>query len=273
MCTANKYIKTSPLDSGYNQDMYYTVIIPLILGWLSGWLVNYFADGLPLTRKLSHPACPACQTKVKWSDYLFFRECSHCGKRRNLRTFIIQFLMVVATVWIWIFPGQALPFPLGFILLIFLAVVLIIDLEHRVILHPISIIGAILSLAIGIFLRSGQSLTFGITSTLLGGATGFGIMLVFYFLGEVFVKRMAKKRGLSSDEVALGFGDVNLSGILGLLLGWQLIFVCLFFAILVGGLVSLVIIVGMLIAKKYKAFTAIPYAPFLILSAVYFLFR
>ena len=98
-------------------------------------------------------------------------------------------------------------------------------------------------------------------------------MLVFYFLGEFFVKRMAKKRGLSSDEVALGFGDVNLSGILGLLLGWQLIFVCLFFAILVGGLVSLVIIVGMLIAKKYKAFTAIPYAPFLILSAVYFLFR
>ncbi|MGA2503966.1 MAG: prepilin peptidase [Anaerolineales bacterium] len=266
-------IKASLLDSGYNQAMNYLVIVPLILGWLSGWLVNYLADVLPLTRKFTRPTCPACQTKFAWSDYLPFRKCTNCGKRRTLRTFFVQGLMVVAAVWIWIFQGRALPFPLGIILLIYLAVVFIIDLEHRVVLHPVSIIGAVLSLGIGIFLRSGQSLTYGITSTLLGGITGFGIMLVFYFLGELFVKRMAKKGGLASDEVALGFGDVSLSGILGLLLGWQLIFVCLFFAILVGGVVSLVVIVGMLIAKKYKAFTAIPYAPFLILSAVYFLFR
>jgi leader peptidase (prepilin peptidase)/N-methyltransferase len=253
--------------------MDYKLIIPLIIGWFSGWLVNYLADVLPVTRKLSRPTCRVCQQNINWSDYLFFRKCSSCGKQRILRTFIIQVLMVFATVWIWIFQGQALPFPLGIILLIYLAVVLIIDLEYRVILHPVSITGAVLSLGIGIFLRSGQSLLVGITSTLLGGAIGFGIMLVFYFLGELFVKRMSKKGGLSSDEVALGFGDVSLSGILGLLLGGQFIFVSLFFAILVGGLVSLVIITAMLIAKKYKAFTAIPYAPFLILSAVYFLFR
>jgi len=42
--------------------------------------------------------------------------------------------------------------------------------------------------------------------------------------------------------------------------------------VLAGGLISLFIIVGMLIAKKYKAFTAIPYAPFLILSALYLLY-
>jgi leader peptidase (prepilin peptidase)/N-methyltransferase len=173
--------------------------------------------------------------------------------------------MTVAPVWIWIFPGHSLPFLLAFVLLAYLAVVLVIDLEHRVVLHPVSITGAVLGLGIGIYIN-------GITSTLLGGAVGFGIMLVFYFLGELFVKRMSKKRGMSSDEVALGFGDVNLSGILGLLLGLKII-ICLFFAILVGGLVSLVIILGMLAARKYKAFTAIPYAPFLILSALYFLFR
>jgi leader peptidase (prepilin peptidase)/N-methyltransferase len=253
--------------------MNYLIGLPFILGWLSGWLVNYLADVLPETRKFKRPTCPACKAKFKWTNYLLFRKCSNCGKRRSPRTFFIQGLMLVAILWIWVFHGQALPFPLGIILLIYLAVVLIIDLEHRVILHPVSILGAFLGLGVGIYLRSGPSLIFGITSTLLGGATGFGIMLVFYFLGELFVKRMSKKGGLASDEVALGFGDVSLSGILGLLLGWQLIFVCLFFAILVGGVVSLVIIVGMLIAKKYKAFTAIPYAPFLILSAIYFLFR
>jgi len=252
--------------------MDFMLLIPLLLGWLSGWLVNYLADVLPFTHKISHPVCRACQTTVGWTDHLLFRNCRHCGKRRGPRTLLVQAVMTVVPVLLWIFPGQTLPFPLALILLIYLAVVLVIDLEHRLILHPVSIAGAVLGLGIGIFLRCKQSFTYGITSTLLGGAAGFGIMLVFYFIGELFVKQMAKKRGLASDEVALGFGDVNLSGILGLLLGWRAIFACLFFAILAGGLVSLVIILGMLIAKKYKAFTAIPYAPFLILSAVYFLF-
>jgi len=248
------------------------LIIPLILGWLSGWLVNYLADVLPFIRKFNRPVCPACQTKFKWTDYLLFRNCVNCGKQRGPRTLIVQAAMTVAPVLMWIFPGQTLPFPLAFILLVYLAVVLVIDLEHRLILHPVSIAGAVLGLGIGVFLRGQHSIAYGITSTLLGGAAGFGVMLVFYFIGELFVKRMSKKRGLPADEVALGFGDVNLSGILGLLLGWRAIFACLFFAILAGGLVSLVIILGMLIAKKYKAFTAIPYAPFLILSAIYFLF-
>jgi leader peptidase (prepilin peptidase) / N-methyltransferase len=253
--------------------MNYLLFVPLILGLLSGLLVNYLADVLPETRRFAQPVCPACHNRFRWVDYLLFHRCKNCGKRRSLRSFIIQALMITAAGWIWVYQGQALPFPLGILLLIYLAIVLVIDLEHRVILHQVSIIGAVLGLGIGIYLRSEQSLMLGITSTLLGGAVGFGIMLVFYFLGEWFVKRMAKKGSLPSDEVALGFGDVSLSGILGLLLGWQLIFVCLFFAILVGGVVSLVIILGMLIARKYKAFTAIPYAPFLIISAVYFLFR
>jgi prepilin signal peptidase PulO-like enzyme (type II secretory pathway) len=253
--------------------MNYFLFVPLVLGLLSGFLVNYLVDVLPETRRFTQPVCPACHNKFGWADYLIFHRCKNCGKRRSLRTFIIQALMIIAAVWIWVYQGQALPFPLGILLLIYLTVVLVIDLEHRVILHPVSIIGAVFGLGIGIYLRSGQSFVAGITSTLLGGALGFGIMLVFYFLGEWFVKRMAKKGSLPSDEVALGFGDVSLSGILGLLLGWRLIFVCLFFAILVGGVVSLVIILGMLIARKYKAFTAIPYAPFLIISAVYFLFR
>lgn len=248
------------------------LVILLLLGWLSGWLVNYLADGLPFTYKFSRPVCLACQTTFGWANYLLFHNCTNCGKRRGPRALIVHAVMTVAPVLIWIFPGQTLPFLLAFILLVYLAVVLVIDLEHRVILHPVSIAGAVLGLGIGIFLRGKQSIPYGISSTLLGGAAGFGIMLFFYFMGELFVKRMSKKRDISTDEVALGFGDVNLSGILGLLLGWRAIFACLFFAILAGGMVSLVIILGMLIAKKYKAFTAIPYAPFLILSAIYFLF-
>ena len=252
--------------------MNFTLVIPLLLGWLSGWLVNYLADVLPVTRRFSHPVCPQCHFSYPWGDILLFRNCASCGKRRGMRALFVQAVLTVVPVLLWIFPRPGFPFILAFILFIYLSLVFIIDLEHRLVLHQVSLFGAVLALGIGIYLRSGTSILHGITTTLIGGAAGFGIMLVFYFIGEWYVRYMSKKRGMPAGEVALGFGDVNLSGILGLLLGWPAISAGLLFAVLAGGLVSLCIIVGMLLTKKYKAFTAIPYAPFLILSALYMLY-
>jgi len=241
------------------------IIIPLLLGWLSGWLVNYLADVLPVTRSFSHPACPHCQTPYPWGGYLLFHNCKACGTPRKFRPLVIQAVLTVVPILLWIFPRPGFPFALSFSLFIFLSLVFVIDLEYRLIMHPVSVFGALLGLGIGIYLH-------GIVLTLVGGVVGFGVMLIFYFVGVLYVRYMSRKRGMSTDEVALGFGDVNLSGILGLLLGWPNIAKGLLFAVLAGGLISLFIIVGMLIAKKYKAFTAIPYAPFLILSAIYLMY-
>jgi leader peptidase (prepilin peptidase) / N-methyltransferase len=249
--------------------MMYAIIITLLIGWFAGYLVNFLADTLPVTGRLSHPACSHCQTPYPWKDYFFFRKCASCGKKRSLRTVIVQIFIVVTAILVWIFPNQNLPYVLSFPLLVFLTIVLVMDLEHRLILHQISWIGAFLGLVIGTVMHShGTTFLAGLWNTLLGGAFGFGVMLIFYYVGEAYVRYMSKKRGLSADEVALGFGDVNLAGILGMLLGWPLTVIGLFFGILAGGLVSLIIIVSMLISKKYKAFTAIPYAPFLILGAI-----
>jgi leader peptidase (prepilin peptidase)/N-methyltransferase len=242
------------------------LLLPLLLGWFSGWLVNYLTDVLPTSRRLTRPACPKCHKPHRWSTYLLLRPCAKCGQKRGWRAPVVQAVMTVTPALLWTFPRQGFPFSLAFLLLIYLAVVLIIDLEHRLILHPVSLVGAILGAVIGIW-------THGVVATLIGGAAGFGIMLVFYYLGEWYVRFMAKRKGIKTDEVALGFGDVNLSGILGLLLGWPGISFGLLFAVFVGGLVSLTIILGMVITKKYQVFTAIPYAPFLILSALSLFFR
>jgi prepilin signal peptidase PulO-like enzyme (type II secretory pathway) len=108
----------------------------------------------------------------------------------------------------------------------------------------------------------------GVINTLIGGAGGFGIMLVFYFFGDLFVRYISRSRGEDIEEIALGFGDVNLAGVIGLLLGWPGVVGGVFVAILLGGVVSGVFLLFQIIRKKYQAYQALPYGPFLVLSAI-----
>jgi leader peptidase (prepilin peptidase)/N-methyltransferase len=198
--------------------------------------------------------------------YLLLRHCPACERLRSSRTWIVLLLSIAVTLVIALYPSPRLGFWPGWLLLTYFGVVAVIDIEHRLILHPVSLFGAVLGLVYGVWLH-------GWLVTLLGGASGFLIMLVLYWLGGLFAKGLAKMRGQEIDEVALGFGDVNLSGVLGLILGWPGITAGLIGAILLGGLGSLLVLLSMLVTRRYQAFIAIPYAPFLILSAIFLLFR
>ncbi len=244
-----------------------TIAFPFILGWSAALLVNYLSDVLPATRQLTPPACTRCSAKFAWTDYLLLKKCTSCGVVRGWRTWLTQFLGMVATVYIWLFPPKALGFWLGYLLLIYLAVVFIIDIEHRLILHPTSVFGAILAFGLGILMH-------GIKATLLGGLAGYGIMYALYAFGVLFTRYRAKRMvnaGIEpDDEDALGFGDVNLAGVLGLLLGWPAIWFGLLLGILGGGIVSILLVIFMLIQKRYKKdalMVFIPYGPYFILSS------
>jgi leader peptidase (prepilin peptidase)/N-methyltransferase len=199
-------------------------------------------------------------------NYLFWpRRCPHCQQARGRRVWLVEFSGLVVSIWMWLAPPENLGYWLGMIIWIFFGVVTIIDLEHRLILHPISLIGAGLGLAIGIYLH-------GTTATLLGGVAGFGMMFLLYGLGILFMRISSRMRGQPVEEDALGYGDVNLSGVLGLMLGWPGILAGLTIAILLGGLVSLIYLLVTLATRRYRAFTAIPYGPFLIAAAIALLF-
>ena len=241
--------------------MEFLVLIPLfILGVGFGYVINYLSDVLPRTRHFTAPVCQKCGEHRSFADFFQLINCRSCDQPVSRRNIVVLVLCGLITAFLWAAPPHHLNLWLAFLCLIYLGTVAVIDLEHRVILNETSLAGVILGLVVGISIG-------GISKTLLGGAAGFLIMLGLYFLGEVFSRYMAKKRGLESDEVALGFGDVNLGGILGMMLGWPVILACLLFAILIGGLVSGGLILWMLIRRDYKPFTAIPYAPFLIASA------
>ncbi len=242
-----------------------SILVPVILGWLAALLVNYLSDVLPATRRLSQPACPHCNAEAAWGDYLFFKKCQACGKFWRVRAIVVQALTLAMAIYIWINPPTRLGFWITFIVLVYMLVVMVIDLEHRIVMHPVSLLGAALGLIIGTMLH-------GLAETLAGGVAGLGFMYILYAFGQLFSKQISKRRGEPIED-ALGFGDVTLAGVLGLFLGWPLIVAGLLGSILFGGLITLFIVIGMLVTKRYQAYTAIPYAPFLIIGALYILLK
>ena len=228
--------------------------------------MNYISDVLPVKRRLVGPVCVHCYESQTLSNYLFWpRFCQHCQNQRPWRVGLVEILSVVVSVWLWANPHDRLGYFIGFVLFLFLETVFVIDLEHRLILHPVSIFGAVFGFGVGVYLHGWQS-------TLIGGAVGFLIMLLFYYFGLLFSQWIARRRGEHLAEVALGFGDVNLSGILGLLLGWPGVIGGLFLAVFLGGLVSLLYILVLVVIRRYRSFLAVPYGPFLVASIFLLLF-
>lgn len=256
-----------------------TLIIPLILGWLAGLFINYVADVLPLTRRLSHPACLACGTQFSWADYLTLRACRSCGKRRSLRTWLVQILIPVSFAYFWLFTSQRLGTVLTMLVIVYFGIIIIIDLEHRLILHVTSLAGAILGLIVGTYIYSKEySLLVSVGQSLLGGVVGFGIMFLLYKFGELVARFRARKlqaAGKADDEEeALGGGDVYLAGVLGLMMGWPVV-LALIYGALLGGIVSIFLIIALLVRRRYTSdalMTFIPYGPFFIIGAFYVLF-
>lgn len=177
----------------------------------------------------------------------------------------MELFSIVIVAWLWVQPAVSIGFWLGLLLVIYFGIVVVIDLEHHLIMHPVSIAGSILGLIIGIQLH-------GLVDTILGGLAGFGAMFVLYLLGALFARFVVRRRKENFSDEAMGFGDVILGGVLGLILGWPVIIAGLFFAIIFAGIVSLLYLLVTFVSKRYTAFTFIPYGPFMIAGAVAVIF-
>lgn len=242
-----------------------TLMPSVILGWIGSLIVNYLSDVLPITRQFSRPHCTNCQSDLDLRFYLINKPCQNCGTKASPRHWIVYMLGPILAGVIYFFPPPNLGLWGGILWLILFGLIIVIDLEHRLILHPVSLTCGILGIVFG-------SINHGFLNTILGGAAGFGIMLVFYLFGDLFIKFISRRRGEVIDEVALGFGDVNLAGVIGFLLGWPGVMAGVFLAIVLGGAISGVFLIIQLFRKKYEAFQALPYGPFLVISVVLLLY-
>lgn len=245
------------------------IAVCALLGWMLGVTANLLSDSLPVRRRPRLPRCPRCtapRKPIAWSALASWvagsGRCAYCGSPRGARSVIVELVGLVGAVLLYV--RNAAPSALlagaavGFVFLL----ITVIDLEHRLILRVVVFPAA---LVLGLM----QSLdpSRGAVKTLLGGLAGAVSFFVLYLLGEAFARLLARARGRPLDEVAFGFGDVTLAGLIGLIVGWPAVVLALLVGILAAGLFSLGYLLVMLARRRYTAFTPIPYGPFLILGA------
>jgi leader peptidase (prepilin peptidase)/N-methyltransferase len=240
-------------------------LIFVFCGVIVGIAANYLADVLPRNRHLTAPVCLECGSRRSIKEFLTGKSCQACGKKNSTRYWIVICGAMILSVFIGFFPARNLPFLVSEILFLMFLVMIITDVEYRIILEQVSGAGYILAAFSGLYLH-------GFNKTILGGISGFLIFLGLYYLGKIFARRMSRNRETPVDEEALGFGDVNLAGIVGFLTGFPYVLPALLMAVVLGGLVSGGVIIAAVLKKQYEAFQAIPYGPFIIIGGIFILY-
>jgi hypothetical protein len=121
----------------------------LLFGILAGSLANYLSDVPPHTRRFSLPACRHCQQTLSFWKYVFLCLCPQCSVRCSALAWIVQIFYPLAFVSLAIFPPNHLNLLPAAALLVYFGPVVIMDVEHRVILQPVSLAGALFGLGSG----------------------------------------------------------------------------------------------------------------------------
>lgn len=237
-------------------------VLTILAGYLIAVLVNYLADALPYQRSIVSAKCGHCgSTRSFFTYFPWPRTCSDCHEIR-IRHYLVILVSIVSISLIWNTNITSINPFISTLLFTYFCLVFVIDVEHRLILHVTSAFGLVIGVITGI------SLGHTWLHTLLGLLTGLVVMYLLYLLGMLFVLLLNRFREEQIDEVALGFGDVVLSGIIGAILGWPGIWAGLFLAILIGGVSSLGYLIVLRFKGRYVINTVLPYGPYLILATI-----
>jgi prepilin signal peptidase PulO-like enzyme (type II secretory pathway) len=245
-----------------------------LVGLGGGIVINSLADNLPpdAANQRHPPRLPQCRQCGQayapryWlalaHSLLGRGRCPHCAAPRPLRHGVVEIVTGLSLAWAWLWAGGEMGrfLPAACIVLAFILFV-VIDIEHRLILWITVWPSALLFAVLG-GLDPGR----GWQKTLLGGLAGYVIVFGVYLLGQGYAWLVKRRRGEALEEVVFGGGDVNLAGVVGLVVGWSGILLALLIAVLSSGAFSLGYVIVQSIRRRYDPYAPIPYGPFILLG-------
>ena len=229
----------------------------LIIGLCIGSFLNVCIYRIPREESIAFPPshCTSCGYELKAVDlipvisYLLLkRKCRKCGEKISINDPLVELLNGVLYLLIFLRFGLSLSFVFYSLLTSLLIVISYIDLDSKYIYLSTTILGVVLAaiyIVVGLYTKD-----ISISNNILGGAIGYGII----YLIVVITKGM-------------GQGDAEVAGVCGLFIGIKGILVCLFIAVVLGGLVAAIILIFKLKEKKSE----IAFSPYISIGSIVYI--
>ena len=231
-----------------------------VFGLAVGSFLNVVIYRVPRKESVVHPRsrCPGCGTQLAERDnipvvswVLLHGKCRTCGEPISARYPAVELLTAA------LFVTAALRFGLDWVLpayLIFFAslvAITFIDLEHYIIPNRVLYPTVFIAIPLLVLAAATQDQWHNLERALLGAVLAWSFFLVLHLISP---------RGM-------GFGDVRLSFLLGLFLGWldlRHVFLGVFVGFLLGSIVGL----ALMALRRRGRRDHIPFGPFLAAGAV-----
>lgn len=230
---------------------YFLYCFVFLLGLCIGSFLNCFVYRLEHKKSImGRSFCPHCKHTLSWLDLFpvfsflcLAGKCRYCKKKISWQYPLVEFITATLFVLIAAIYGfDLLKLCFLFYIACALIIIFVYDLRHYIIPDRVLLPAIIISL----LYRLAQVFNHGyILNYIFAAIFASGFFGLIYFL---------------SKGRWMGFGDVKLAILLGLLLGWPAIVVGLFLSFLFGAVIGLTLM-GL---KKKGLKSEIPFGPFLI---------
>lgn len=239
-----------------------------IVGTAVGSFLNVLIDRIPKGKSVSRgrSKCDKCYKTLSAIDlipvvsYLLLRgKCRHCNSSISAYYPVVELatgFLFSFTAWWLIGKDSFLELVFSLFILSALTVIFFADLKYRIvpdkILYPAIVFSLLYLMLTGI--GGAPAFDSSTKSSIINNLSSGTLSFLFFFL----LHSITRGRGM-------GFGDVKLSFLIGLFLGFPKIVFALYTAFLTGAMVSAILVVA---GKKKIIGDTIPFAPFLVTGTV-----
>jgi len=223
------------------------MILAAVFGLIIGSFLNVVIARVPARKSLWKPrsACPGCDAAIAWHDnvpllsFVALRgRCRRCGMTIPWRYPIVEGTTSALFAFAYWQFGPTTDFVTAAVLLSILIAITSIDLQHQIIPDVISLPGIVAGVVANL-----ASARVPWIDSILGIVIGGGTFLVI----------------ILASGGGMGGGDMKLGALLGAFLGWKVVLLTIFIAVILGGALAVALIASGLRGRK----DPIPFGPFL----------
>lgn len=228
-----------------------------LYGLIFGSFFNVMGLRIPKKESISRPPshCPSCNNRLQARDlipvlsYLINRrKCRFCQQPISSIYPIMELITGILFVLTYHFLGFTWEMLIALLFISLLVIITVSDLAYRIISDKVVFPFLGLFLILRFFIHPNETYV----SHLIGMALGFGLFLLIAIVS----------RG------GMGGGDIKLMAVVGLFLGYPLLFVTILFSTFLGTAYGILV----MLLKGASRKTEIPFGPFIALASVVVLF-